>query len=82
MIIGWWTSFTFLLSEEFFLFFFSVTVEFLLFLSVTADFSVLQEVAAEAGVTAMPTFQVYVDGKKIAEMVGASEGKLEALFQG
>ena len=38
--------------------------------------------AEECGVTAMPTFQVYKEGKKIDEIIGAgSKDKLEALFQ-
>jgi Thioredoxin len=40
-----------------------------------------QSVAAEAGVSAMPTFQVYVDGKKVEELVGAAKEKLEGLVK-
>lgn len=36
----------------------------------------LQAVASECGISAMPTFQVFKDGKKIDEMVGASKEKL------
>ena len=44
----------------------------LLYLSTT----LLQAVASECGISAMPTFQVFKDGKKIDEMVGASKEKV------
>ena len=40
-----------------------------------------QEVAAECGVSAMPTFQVFRDGAKVAEFVGASKDKLKAMVE-
>jgi thioredoxin-like negative regulator of GroEL len=38
-----------------------------------------QSVAAECGISAMPTFQVWKDGAKAADFVGASKQKLEDL---
>lgn len=37
--------------------------------------------AAVAGVTAMPTFQVWNKGTKIDELVGASKEKLKAMIE-
>ncbi|XP_072172955.1 thioredoxin-like [Diadema setosum] len=34
------------------------------------------DVSEECGISAMPTFQFYKDGKKVAEMKGANETKL------
>ena len=39
-----------------------------------------QEVASVCGISAMPTFQVWKDGKKVDELVGASKDKLEELL--
>ena len=39
------------------------------------------KVAEECGISAMPTFQVFKNGSKIDEMVGASKEKLEALVE-
>ena len=39
------------------------------------------QASSEAGVSAMPSFFVYKDGKKCDELVGASKEKLEALVQ-
>eukprot|EP00879_Flechtneria_rotunda_P000275 GHRR01000361.1.p1 GENE.GHRR01000361.1~~GHRR01000361.1.p1 ORF type:complete len:113 (+),score=34.17 GHRR01000361.1:189-527(+) len=50
----------------------------LVFLKVDVDANA--EVAGGAGISAMPTFQVYKDGKKVDEMVGASKEKLKALI--
>lgn len=45
------------------------------------DVDKMQKVAADAGVSAMPTFQVYVGGKKKDELVGASKEKLLELIK-
>jgi thioredoxin 1 len=36
-------------------------------------------VAAECAISAMPTFQMWKDGKKVQEVVGASKPKLKEL---
>ncbi|EKX51767.1 thioredoxin h [Guillardia theta CCMP2712] len=46
---------------------------------VSVDVDDLDAVAAEAGVTAMPTFQVYKRGKKVKEVTGAFKEDLENL---
>lgn len=38
-----------------------------------------QDVAGECGVSAMPTFQVWKDGAKVDELIGASQVKLKEL---
>ena len=38
---------------------------------VKIDVDKLEEVATEQGIRAMPTFIVFIDGKKVEEMVGA-----------
>ena len=48
-----------------------------LFLKVDVD--EMDDIAQEAGVAAMPTFQVYKEGSKVDTVTGASEGKLEAM---
>ncbi|KAG0049831.1 hypothetical protein BGZ83_005358 [Gryganskiella cystojenkinii] len=48
---------------------------------VKVDVDEFQEVAAVAGVTAMPTFQLFKASKKIAEMKGANATQLEALIK-
>lgn len=48
---------------------------------VKVDVDDFQEVAAVAGVTAMPTFQLFKASKKIAEMRGANPTQLEALIK-
>ncbi|TFJ87588.1 hypothetical protein NSK_000939 [Nannochloropsis salina CCMP1776] len=40
-----------------------------------------EEVAAFAGISAMPTFQVYKDGKKVGELMGAAKDKLLGLVE-
>jgi len=44
---------------------------------VKVDVDENDEVAQECGISAMPTFQAYKNGAKVAEMVGASEDKLK-----
>lgn len=39
------------------------------------------EIAQMAGVRAMPTFHVYVNGQKVKEIVGADKNKLEQAIQ-
>ncbi len=39
-----------------------------------------QAVAEAYGITAMPTFQVFVQGTKVEDFVGASSDKLKALI--
>jgi thioredoxin 1 len=41
------------------------------------DVDELEDVSAEQGISAMPTFMMYKDGKKVSELVGASEAKLK-----
>lgn len=40
-----------------------------------------EEVASSAGISAMPTFQVYKNGKKVGELMGAAKDKLLALVE-
>jgi len=49
------------------------------FLKIDVDSNAV--VAGECGVSAMPTFQVFKDGKKVDELVGASKDKLKALVE-
>ena len=58
------------LSEKF------TTVQF-----IKVDVDELESVAQEAGVSAMPTFMIYKDGKNVDSLVGASKEKLESLVQ-
>lgn len=45
------------------------------------DVDSLEEIASEAGVSAMPTYMIYVWGNVVDQLVGASEGKLEAMVK-
>ena len=45
------------------------------------DVDQVESVAASCGISAMPTFQVFKDGKKVDELVGASKEKLLELVQ-
>ena len=40
-----------------------------------------EKIAQEAGVVSMPTFQVYINGEKVDELVGASKSALEYLVR-
>ena len=44
------------------------------------DVDELEETAKKCDVSAMPTFQVYVNGKKVAELLGAAESELRAMI--
>lgn len=46
---------------------------------VKVDVDECQETAQKCDVSAMPTFQVFVDGKKVAEMLGADVAALKAM---
>jgi thioredoxin 1 len=57
------------LSEEF------TSVVFL-----KVDVDQVESVASKCGISAMPTFQVFKDGQKVDELVGASKDKLKELI--
>ena len=48
---------------------------------VKVDVDQCSDVSAKQGVSAMPSFFVYQDGKKVDQLVGACEEKLEALIK-
>eukprot|EP01134_Creolimax_fragrantissima_P007224 CFRG7224T1 len=48
---------------------------------VKVDVDELEELAGECGIQAMPTFQFYKGGKKVAELKGANKEKLEDLVK-
>jgi thioredoxin 1 len=58
---------------------FSKTYPKMHFLKVDVDN--VPEVAESAGVRAMPTFQIFQDGKQVEEIVGADPAKLEAAIK-
>lgn len=41
----------------------------------------VQDIALECSVSAMPTFQVWKNGQKVDELVGASKEKLKAMVE-
>ncbi|KAI8852181.1 thioredoxin [Chytridium lagenaria] len=45
---------------------------------VKLDVDDVAKVAEACGITAMPTFQIYKDGQKIGQVVGADPAKVEA----
>ncbi|KAI9224484.1 thioredoxin [Blastocladiella britannica] len=45
------------------------------------DVDELEELAQQAGVSAMPTFQLYKDGSKVGEVIGANPAKLGTLLE-
>ena len=45
------------------------------------DVDANDETAAACGVSAMPTFQFYLNGEKFDELVGASQEKLKAMLE-
>jgi thioredoxin 1 len=48
------------------------------FLKVDVDEA--EDIAREEGITAMPTFYLFKNGKKVADLVGAAQEKLEKLI--
>ena len=45
------------------------------------DVDELEETASECGIQAMPTFQIWKNGAKADEFLGANEDKLKALVE-
>lgn len=48
---------------------------------IKVDVDELEDVSSEAGVSAMPSFYVYKEGKVVEQFVGANKEKLEALVK-
>jgi len=46
---------------------------------IKVDVDEAEDISGKCGIKAMPTFQVWKDGKKVQELVGASKEKLKAL---
>lgn len=44
---------------------------------IKVDVDEASDIAQKAGIRAMPTFQIFVKGEKVEEVVGASIAKLE-----
>lgn len=55
----------------------SVEMDDLVFLKVDVDG--VPQIASENGISAMPTFMVFKDGKKVNELVGAAKDRLKAM---
>jgi thioredoxin 1 len=55
--------------------------EFTSVIFLKVDVDQVESVAAACGISAMPTFQVFKDGKKVDELVGASKDKLRDLVK-
>ncbi|KAL3869267.1 hypothetical protein ACJMK2_041971 [Sinanodonta woodiana] len=51
----------------------------MIFLKVDVD--EVEEVALKCGISAMPTFQLYKNGVKIDELIGANETKLKEMIE-
>ena len=49
------------------------------FIKVNVDES--SEISEEEGISAMPTFKLFTDGKQSAEIVGANEPKIKQALQ-
>ena len=49
------------------------------FIKVNVDESA--EISEEEGISAMPTFKLFTDGKQIVEIVGANEPKIKQALQ-
>ena len=47
---------------------------------VKVDVDEAQDIASNCGISAMPTFQLYKNGKKVGEVCGASEGKIRDII--
>merc|ERR1719152_662868 len=47
---------------------------------IKVDVDEAEEISSKCGISAMPTFQVWQDGKKVDETVGASKDALEKLI--
>jgi len=45
------------------------------------DVDELEEIAREENISAMPTFYLYKNGKKIADLVGADQARLKSLIE-
>eukprot|EP01025_Chloroclados_australasicus_P055745 TRINITY_DN6825_c0_g1_i1.p3 TRINITY_DN6825_c0_g1~~TRINITY_DN6825_c0_g1_i1.p3 ORF type:complete len:117 (+),score=16.19 TRINITY_DN6825_c0_g1_i1:130-480(+) len=58
---------------------FSEEYDDIVFLKVDVDEVI--DVASECGISAMPTFHIIQNGKKVDELLGASEDKLREMIQ-